>query len=200
MIETKKICGIYQIKNIINGKIYIGSSTDLNKRWKEHQSSLNNNKYHFGKRKFQDDWMKYGKNNFKFEILENVKKREYLIYMEQKYLDWLFSFSSDLRYNRNPSAHLPPSRRGKNLSQEVKNKIKNSMLVLDRRGNKNPAALLNDEIIKKIRDEYKNDKKSTFSILRKKYNVSNSCIQAIIENRSWFDSEYCYLSRKKEKQ
>jgi len=35
-----KIAGIYCITNKINGKQYIGSSIDLNARWKKHLSSL----------------------------------------------------------------------------------------------------------------------------------------------------------------
>ena len=29
--------GIYKITNLINGKIYIGQSVDINKRWRQHK-------------------------------------------------------------------------------------------------------------------------------------------------------------------
>ena len=32
--------GIYQIRNIINNKIYIGSSANIKKRWSEHKRDL----------------------------------------------------------------------------------------------------------------------------------------------------------------
>lgn len=56
-------CGIYKIENILNGKIYIGQSIEIERRWQKH---LNAN----------DDFLihkaikKYGKENFKFSIIE----------------------------------------------------------------------------------------------------------------------------------
>ena len=41
--------GIYQIRNKINGKIYIGSSADkkgILQRWKQHVKDLKNNIHH----------------------------------------------------------------------------------------------------------------------------------------------------------
>ena len=35
--------GIYKIENIINNKVYIGSSNNIERRWKEHKRLLNNN-------------------------------------------------------------------------------------------------------------------------------------------------------------
>ena len=50
--------GVYQIKNLINGKLYIGSSIDVDKRLKSHFSALDkgchNNAY------LQNAWNKYG--------------------------------------------------------------------------------------------------------------------------------------------
>lgn len=34
--------GIYKITNIENGQVYIGRSTDIEKRWAEHQKALEN--------------------------------------------------------------------------------------------------------------------------------------------------------------
>ena len=38
--------GIYKIENKVNGKVYIGQSIDIEKRWKEHISCLNNRTHH----------------------------------------------------------------------------------------------------------------------------------------------------------
>ena len=38
--------GIYKITNILNGKIYIGQSVDIEKRWSTHRAELKNN-YHY---------------------------------------------------------------------------------------------------------------------------------------------------------
>lgn len=73
--------GIYKITNNITGNFYIGSSNDIERRWKEHKtpSQKNKNKLLF------EEFKKYGLKNFDFSILEicNVedlfKKEEYYI-------------------------------------------------------------------------------------------------------------------------
>lgn len=67
-----KSIGIYKITNILNNKIYIGSSVNLNKRWYQHYHLLENNKhnnYHL-----QRAWNKYGKENFVYEIIKLCKE------------------------------------------------------------------------------------------------------------------------------
>jgi len=39
--------GIYEIKNKINNKVYIGSSNDIERRFNEHKMKLNNKKASF---------------------------------------------------------------------------------------------------------------------------------------------------------
>lgn len=34
-------CGIYQIKNLIDEKRYIGQSVNIERRWKDHKKSIN---------------------------------------------------------------------------------------------------------------------------------------------------------------
>lgn len=62
--------GIYKIKNLLNDKVYIGSSTDINRRHINHLSLLNRNKHHAFK--LQLAWNKYGSKNFVFELIEEV--------------------------------------------------------------------------------------------------------------------------------
>ena len=78
--------GIYQILNLVNGKKYIGSAVDITARWGLHRRQLNNNIHH--SEKLQRAWNKYGKENFKFEILINCEKEELLDY-EQLHFDEL---------------------------------------------------------------------------------------------------------------
>ena len=62
--------GVYKITNIINGKIYVGESLNIDKRWEEHKLELENREHH--SYKLQEDYYTYGKDNFKFEILETI--------------------------------------------------------------------------------------------------------------------------------
>lgn len=65
---SNKICGVYKITNIINGKLYVGSSKDIHNRWYQHERDLDSNIH--GNPYLQNAWNKYGKKNFKFEIIE----------------------------------------------------------------------------------------------------------------------------------
>ena len=64
--------GIYNIRNIINNNIYIGSASNLKNRWNVHKHKLSNNKHvniHL-----QRAFNKYGSENFIFEVIEYVDK------------------------------------------------------------------------------------------------------------------------------
>lgn len=86
--EIKKNPGIYKITNIFNGKMYIGSAVNCFRRLvREHFKNLRLNKHcniHL-----QRSWNKYGKDCFKFEVIEYVETKEELIPREQYYLNKL---------------------------------------------------------------------------------------------------------------
>lgn len=65
--------GIYQIKNILNGKLYIGSTKrSFHSRKTKHLLSLINNRHY--NEHLQNSWNKYGSDNFVFEILLIIDK------------------------------------------------------------------------------------------------------------------------------
>lgn len=69
-----EICGIYMIKNKINGKAYVGQAIDVHGRWKKHIYALSN-QYHYNKH-LQRSWNKYGADNFEFSIIEECNEYE----------------------------------------------------------------------------------------------------------------------------
>ncbi|HEU5369275.1 MAG TPA: GIY-YIG nuclease family protein [Ktedonobacterales bacterium] len=78
------VSGIYQIRCIPTGKIYIGSAVNLSARWGQHQWSLRK-----GKHKniyLQNAWDRYGEANFEFSVLEYVDRANLLI-AEQQWID-----------------------------------------------------------------------------------------------------------------
>lgn len=79
-------CGIYQICNLINGKIYTGkTSRKFFTRWNEHKRRLNlkeptdSTNLHLFR-----SWKKYGESNFEFIIVEecDINKLELCRYPE----------------------------------------------------------------------------------------------------------------------
>lgn len=89
-------CGIYQIRNIVNGKIYVGSSKNMPQRWKKHRSKLKHRKH--PSKHLQNAWDKYGACSFVFEVLEECDL-SLLIVKEQYYLDTLNPCDREVGYN-----------------------------------------------------------------------------------------------------
>lgn len=87
-----KIPGIYKITNIINGKYYIGSSTDIFKRYKDHLYKGNTSAISRAIRK-------YGKENFILTILEIVIDETKLRSIELYYINTLNSANRSIGYN-----------------------------------------------------------------------------------------------------
>lgn len=80
--------GIYKIENLINGKIYIGQSIDIEKRWSTHVSILNQN-HHYNPH-LQNAWNKYGIENFKFSIIEECTQYE----LNDREIYWIEQYDS----------------------------------------------------------------------------------------------------------
>ena len=84
--NISKQAGIYQIKNVLNGHSYIGSTNNFYDRLIQHRSHLRKQKHHSVT--LQRAYDKYGESNFEVNILEICSPiRDTLLYLEQKYLD-----------------------------------------------------------------------------------------------------------------
>lgn len=68
--------GIYKITNKITGKIYVGQSVNIEKRWIQHKETANNPHLEAYNRELYKDIRTFGLNNFLFEILEECSLEE----------------------------------------------------------------------------------------------------------------------------
>jgi group I intron endonuclease len=85
-------CGIYKIKNNINGKCYIGQSIHIEKRWINHKSDMGKFDY-----PLYLAFFKYGLENFSFEIVEECLKEG----LNEREIFWISQFNSYLNgYNQ----------------------------------------------------------------------------------------------------
>jgi hypothetical protein len=70
--QKKFKIGVFQIRNLSNRKIFIGSSVNLDAMWNRIQAELR-----FGGHRneaLQNDWKAFGENGFVFEILSELKQ------------------------------------------------------------------------------------------------------------------------------
>jgi len=109
--------GIYCIRNTVNGKVYIGQSWEIEKRFITHKQGQHNNH-------LTSAFKKYGIDSFDFSILitvpENDACQEMLDSLEDKYINQFGSMNQLKGYNQRHGGS-----RGK-LTEEAKLKVSKS--------------------------------------------------------------------------
>lgn len=84
----RKICGIYLIRNTVNGCLYVGQSSAIGNRWLHHKSCLRRGKH--GNAYLQRSWDKYGEAAFEFSLLQKTERSvDALTQAEQAWIDTL---------------------------------------------------------------------------------------------------------------
>ena len=72
--ERRKPAGVFQVKNIANGKVLLGSSLNLEGPFNSHKFMLTIGKHR--NEALQKEWNEYGPDKFAFEILEVVEFKD----------------------------------------------------------------------------------------------------------------------------
>lgn len=177
--------GIYAIYNKINGKLYIGSSSELTKRLRQHLSNLKANRH--TNKHLQRAYNKYGGENFEMQILAKVPENE-ILYYEQNLIDTL---GIENLYNILPTAN---SRRGWKPSDETRalwskqrrgikpteeTKLAARKTYRDNGGNKNKIAILQIDV---FTDECIKEWDSAYSASQE-LNIQRNKITAVCRGR-----------------
>lgn len=154
--NTHKLSGVYEIRNTLNNKRYIGSSINIYRRWRDHKRMLNLSVH--PNKHLQSAWNKYGEKHFVFKILETCEPiKDTILFLEQKYLDL------KPEYNNSPTA-------GSNLGWKPTEEFRASGCC---RGDRKEAKgyiwrYKTDNYPNKIKlclaDRYKNNKKAVYQI------------------------------------
>jgi len=165
----EKVSGIYMIKNLVTGRVYVGSSVNMESRWSIHKHSLKHRKHHNSY--LQNSYNKYGKEAFKFSIIEECTKdkleeREQYWYEFFKANSKVYNVRNDVRTCRGVKhskefkkkiSNIQKNRKREPLSKETKEKISGSLKgrVSPRKGKK-----LSEESKRKISESNKGKKLS----------------------------------------
>jgi len=116
-MKSNEICGIYSIINSYDGKMYIGSSSNIPKRYYRHLNSLRNCDHE--NRVLQRAFNKYGEKNFILAVIDICAEKD-LLKIEQ---EWLNNCDRSMCYNINYDSNKPPSWKGKRHKKETKLKM-----------------------------------------------------------------------------
>lgn len=96
---------IYKITNTVNSKAYVGYSSNVSKRWKDHKNG-------YGSELVYSAIQKYGLDNFTFEVIA-----EDTVDNEDKYIQEHNTMAPN-GYNLVEGGGLPPSQKGRKASPE----------------------------------------------------------------------------------
>lgn len=162
---NEQICGVYVITNINNNKLYIGSSVDIHRRWKQHKRDLMNNKHHSSH--LQSAYNKYGSNVFKYQILELCNEED-LYSVEQFYMDYFKSYNDNNGYNISSLASHPDR----------------ELTSISVRGENNWCTIYTENQIMALIDDLKMGEMS-YRDLSQKHNISYDIVASVASHSSW---------------
>lgn len=124
--------GVYKIENIKNHKRYIGSSKNIEIRWKQHLAELENNTHHSIKLQRCYNKLK-DKNSLAFSIIEVVDNIDILRTREQYYIDFYDSYNNGYNCSEkveNPRYALKNQKKSQN-NKKVKSYFKEFQNLYD---------------------------------------------------------------------
>lgn len=102
-MSNRIVSGIYEIRNAVNGKVYVGSAKSIYRRFLQHKHRLRLGNHHSPR--LQAAWNKRGADAFTFSIIEVVDRDDDLEAREQAHLNAVFA--AGWHYNISPTSMTP---------------------------------------------------------------------------------------------
>lgn len=72
--ESRLPAGVFVIRNLLNGRVYVGGSLNLDGAMNRHRFELRTRSHR--NKLLLRDWLEHGEQNFAFEIVDHVKERD----------------------------------------------------------------------------------------------------------------------------
>lgn len=182
-----KVSGIYSIKNLINSKIYVGQTVDLQRRLNDHKRCLCKNTHH--NVYLQREYNKYGSENFEFVILEKCDVNM----LDKREVYWITQF--DCINNTHGYNMEGGGNKGKFVTEETRDKKKGPNNPMY--GKKLSAAHIQSLRIKNRANSKLLTEQDVYEIkegiisladrgqIAKKYNVTRDTIDKIASCSNW---------------
>lgn len=210
MWKKGKVSGVYKIFCFKNGKIYIGQSVDVEKRFKDHKYNLRKNKH--TNPILQHAWNFYEEKDFEFSIVEECEKnKQFLNEREQYWMDHykvceegfnikpkadaseiseetkrkIGAFNKGKVTSEETKKKMSESSKGRVMSEETKKKISEAKKG---KSSWNKGRAWTDEEKKKLSDAHigqivSEETKRKLSIISKARGISEECRRKCIESR-----------------
>ena len=153
---------IYKYTNKINGKVYIGQTNNLQKRFNGHKSEAFNPKSKGYNLPFHCAIRKYGIKNFIYEVLEEIEDGESQDFINDReifFIDFYHSLTTENGYNLTVGGDGCPK-----LPLTYEEKLSRSKLFTGDEIKDIQQRLLNDEEFDDIEEIYKPKLKRTFLV------------------------------------
>jgi group I intron endonuclease len=197
--------GIYAIRNRRNGKLYVGSASNISKRWSRHRKDLREGSHR--NKHLQAAFNYYGEEAFEFVALEFTND---LTRREQYWIDITGCLTSGGGYNSAPRARTTKGRTGRHWTLAERAAMRAAMrgragagiTAPVSYGGDNPGAKLTRFAVWEIRTRYgarkpfgkgKKHGGLTYRALAKEYGVSISVICEILKGTAWRE-EQCVIA------
>lgn len=164
--------GIYAITNLINNKIYVGSSIDLYTRHYQHKSDLNKGIHK--NPHLQNAWNKYSSENFSFSVIEVVPNVNQLLEREQYWIDTLNVCDREIGYNALPVA-----------GNTIGRKMTEEQVIANRLRQKGSKSILQFDLEGNLIKEWQ-----SISELHREIGISKNTIQWALKNKNKVKNSY----------
>jgi group I intron endonuclease len=184
---------IYKVTNLVNGKVYIGLTTQtLTKRKNNHLCEAFSLESDYV---FHRALRKYGKENFSWEVIDNANTLEELKEKEKYWILYYNSYihsdnsngynmtiggegNNGLKLSDETKKKLSELHKGKKASEESKKKLSEAF-----RGSNHPLSKLTEDDVLVIKELIKNGVSQTE--IAKNFNIERSAIYAIKSGQNW---------------
>ena len=163
------VTAIYCIVNLVNGKYYIGSSSNIHQRWIWHLGALKRNNHHSSI--LQHSWNKHGEDSFEFRVIEECEI-ENLEMVEQYWIDAMNPHYNIARvawsklgckHTSETKAKIGAAHKGKIVSKETREKLSKhnkGIPLSEERKAKMKGNIISEETREKISNALKGKPKS----------------------------------------